>query len=142
MGVLNNQKVGWEAMRWHEDEGGLGSGERGVKEGPDQQDHNSHVGRGRRWQRQQQRTIFVIRIVPGRPALHDLREPVPLSATLEPLRDPRDVGTTAAATGIPRRTANGRTEVMKTVGLRGVQSSAGGEGAGGTRGVGAGSDSR
>jgi hypothetical protein len=30
--------------QWYEDKGGLGSGDRGVKEGPDQQDHNDHVG--------------------------------------------------------------------------------------------------
>jgi hypothetical protein len=44
VGALNNQKGGWEAMQWHEDKEGLGSRERGVKEGPDQQDHNNHVG--------------------------------------------------------------------------------------------------
>jgi hypothetical protein len=129
-------------MQWHEDKGGLGSGERGVKEGPDRQDHNDHVGQRRQWRGQQQCTIVLVRIVPGRPVLHDFREPVPLSAALNPLRDPRAVGMTVAATWIPKRMANGRTEVMKTVGLRGVQSSAGGEGAGGARGVGAGLDSR
>jgi hypothetical protein len=36
-----------------------------------------------------------------------------------------------AATGIPRITANGRTDVVETVGVRGVQSSDGKEGAGG-----------
>ena len=42
-----------------------------------------------------------------------------------------------AATGIPRRTANGCTEVMKTVGVQGVQSlSLGGRGRGGEGGGG------
>jgi hypothetical protein len=57
-------------MRWHKDEQGLGSGERGIEEGPDQQDRNNHVGQGRQWQQKQQCTIVVVRIVSGHPALH------------------------------------------------------------------------